>query len=339
MIVNAIKKVITGENLTPEACYGAMDDIMGGRATAAQIASFITALRMKGETIEEIAACAQVMRDRVVRVEVDDSNMVDTCGTGGDGARTFNISTTAAFVVAGAGVTVAKHGNRSVSSQSGSADLFQALGVNIDAVVPVVRRCLREVGIGFLFAPLLHGAMKHAIGPRREIGIRTVFNVLGPLTNPAGAKRQVIGVYAPELTESLCHVLQTLESVRAYVVHGEDGLDEITLTGKTRVSELYRGRVQTFDFDPRDLGFSLCDAADLKGGDVETNAAITLAILQGEKGPRRDITLLNAAAALVVAGRADSLEQAVELARQSIDSGGAMEKLEALKQAARLPTA
>ena len=195
MIVNAIKKIVERENLTRDECYSAMDDIMGGNATPAQIASFITALRMKGETVEEIAACAQVMRDRLVRIHVDAEHLVDTCGTGGDGAHTFNISTTVAFVVAGAGITVAKHGNRSVSSQSGSADLFAALGVNIEAGKPVVERCLRDVGIGFLFAPLLHGAMKHAIGPRREVGIRTVFNILGPLTNPAGAPCQVIGVY------------------------------------------------------------------------------------------------------------------------------------------------
>jgi anthranilate phosphoribosyltransferase len=332
MIVNAIKRAVDGDSLSREECYSAMDDIMGGRATPAQIASFITALRIKGETVEEITACAQVMRDRVIRVEIDDEGLVDTCGTGGDGARTFNISTTAAFVVAGAGIPVAKHGNRSVSSQSGSADLFHALGVNINAGVPVVKRCLREIGIGFLFAPLLHGAMKHAIGPRREIGIRTVFNILGPLTNPAGATRQVIGVYSSELTEPLCQVLHELGCRKAYVVHGHDGLDEITLTAKTRISKLSRGRIQSFDFDPRELGFSLCASQDLKGGDASLNAKITRAILEGEKGPKRDVTLLNAAAAIVVAGKEQTLEGAVELARRSIDTGNAMEKLEALKR-------
>jgi anthranilate phosphoribosyltransferase len=332
MIVNAIKKIVEGVNLTREECYGAMDDIMGGRATPAQIASFITALRIKGETVEEIAACAQVMRDRVVQVHTDRENLVDTCGTGGDGARTFNISTTAAFVVAGTGLTVAKHGNRSVSSQSGSADLFAALGVDIEAKIPVVERCLNEVGIGFLFAPLLHGAMKHAIGPRREIGVRTVFNILGPLTNPAGAPYQVIGVYDENLTETLCEVLGGLGSRRAYVVHGYDGLDEITLTGKTRISELKNGRVWTFDLDPEEFGFHYCSAEDLKGGDAAANAKITLAILNGEQGPKRDVTLLNAAAAIHVAGQTQSMKEALVAAAESIDSGKAMEKLNALKK-------
>ena len=332
MIVNAVKKLVIGTNLSREECYGAMDDIMGGRATPAQIASFITALRIKGETVEEIAACAQVMRDRVVRVHVEAEDLVDTCGTGGDGARTFNISTTAAFVVAGAGITVAKHGNRSVSSQSGSADLFAALGVNIQAGIPVVERCLREVGIGFLFAPLLHGAMKHAIGPRQEIGIRTVFNILGPLTNPAGAPNQVIGVYDPELTETLCQVLRELGSRRAYVVHGCDGLDEITLTGTTRVSELKNNRIWTFNLDPAEFGFRYCRPEDLKGGDAETNAKITLSILNGEPGPKRDVILLNAAAAIYVAGRSKSLKEGLAAAADSIESGRAMNKLEALKR-------
>ncbi|PIS37216.1 MAG: anthranilate phosphoribosyltransferase [Nitrospirae bacterium CG08_land_8_20_14_0_20_52_24] len=332
MIVNAVKKLVVGTNLSREECYGAMDDIMGGRATPAQIASFITALRIKGETVEEIAACAQVMRDRVVRVHVEAEDLVDTCGTGGDGARTFNISTTAAFVVAGAGITVAKHGNRSVSSQSGSADLFAALGVNIQAGIPVVERCLREVGIGFLFAPLLHGAMKHAIGPRQEIGIRTVFNILGPLTNPAGAPNQVIGVYDPELTETLCEVLRELGSRRAYVVHGCDGLDEITLTGTTRVSELKNNRIWTFNLDPAEFGFRYCRPEDLKGGDAETNAKITLSILNGEPGPKRDVILLNAAAAIYVAGRSKSLKEGLAAAADSIESGRAMNKLEALKR-------
>ena len=332
MIVNAVKKLVVGTNLSREECYRAMDDIMGGRATPAQIASFITALRIKGETVEEIAACAQVMRDRVVRVHVEAEDLVDTCGTGGDGARTFNISTTAAFVVAGAGITVAKHGNRSVSSQSGSADLFAALGVNIQAGIPVVERCLREVGIGFLFAPLLHGAMKHAIGPRQEIGIRTVFNILGPLTNPAGAPNQVIGVYDPELTETLCEVLRELGSRRAYVVHGCDGLDEITLTGTTRVSELKNNRIWTFNLDPAEFGFRYCRPEDLKGGDAETNAKITLSILNGEPGPKRDVILLNAAAAIYVAGRSKSLKEGLAAAADSIESGRAMNKLEALKR-------
>ncbi len=332
MIVNAIKKLVDGKDLGREECYGAMDDVMGGRATPAQIGSFITALRIKGETVEEITACARVMRDRVIRVRVEREGLVDTCGTGGDGSRTFNISTTAAFVAAGAGVPVAKHGNRSVSSQSGSADLFEALGVNIQAALPVVRRCIREAGIGFLFAPLLHGAMKHAIGPRREIGIRSVFNILGPLTNPAGADRQVLGVYDESLTEKLCFVLGELGSRRAYVVHGHDGLDEITLTGKTKVSELKDGGVLTFDLDPKELGFAYCRLDELRGGDAEANAGITLSILRGEPGPRRDVTLLNAAAAIYVAGKTPSLKAALEQARESVDSGSALKKLELLKR-------
>ncbi|NOY53673.1 MAG: anthranilate phosphoribosyltransferase [Deltaproteobacteria bacterium] len=337
MIVNAIKKIVEREDLDREACYGAMDDIMGGRATPAQIASFITALRMKGETVEEIAACARVMRDRLIRVEVDREGLVDTCGTGGDGARTFNISTTAAFVVAGAGIPVAKHGNRSVSSKSGSADLFAALGVNIEAGIDVVKRCIAEAGIGFLFAPLLHGAMKHAIGPRREIGIRTVFNILGPLTNPAGAKRQVVGVFSGELTEPICEVLNELGCERAYVVHGHDGLDEITATGGTRISELKNGRVLTFDLDPADYGFPCCRSGDLRGGDAKLNAGITLAILNGETGPKRDVTLLNAAAAIHVGGVGKDFGEALDAARESIDSGRALKCLEEMKRISNEP--
>ena len=335
MIVETIRRLVEGRDLSGEECAAAMDEIMAGKATPAQVAAWITALRVKGETVEEIAACARVMRSRAVQVQAPSGDVIDTCGTGGDGARTFNISTTAALVVAGAGVAVAKHGNRSVSSACGSADLLAALGVRIDAPLVVVERCLREAGIGFLFAPLLHGAMKHAVGPRREIGIRTVFNILGPLTNPAGARRQLLGVYEGGLTEPLCRVLDDLGSIRALVVHGHDGLDELTLTGPTRVSELDRGRIRTYDVDPTDLGLARCTAEELRGGDAQENARITLEILKGAVGPRRDVTLLNAAAALYVAGKVGTLEQGLVLAAESVDSGAALAKLESLRSLSR----
>ncbi len=255
MIKEAISKVVDGENLTEEEAIATMNEIMSGEATPAQIASFITALRLKGETIEEITGCARVMREKATRISTNHPLVVDTCGTGGDGAHTFNISTTAAFVVAGAGVPVAKHGNRSVSSSCGSADVLKALGVNIEVEPDVVSNCINEIGIGFLFAPLLHGAMKYAIGPRREIGIRTIFNILGPLTNPASAQAQVLGVYDGSLTEPLAQVLNNLGSTRVFVVHGEDGLDEITTTTNTRISELADGVVRTYTLSPTEFGF------------------------------------------------------------------------------------
>ncbi len=332
MIQEAISKVVEGRHLTESEAVQAMESIMSGGATPAQIGSFITALRMKGETIGEITGCARVMREKATRIPTQHPLVVDTCGTGGDGAHTFNISTVAAFVVAGAGVPVAKHGNRSISSKCGSADVLRELGVDIEADVDTVSRCIDEVGIGFMFAPLLHSAMKYAIGPRREIGIRTIFNALGPLTNPAGAQAQVLGVYSAELVEPLAQVLQRLGSKAAFTVHGNDGLDEITTTTTTQVSELREGNIQSYVLDPREYGISLVDPDELKGGDAAENARIALDVLQGEKGPQRDIVLLNAAAALVVGGKAGDLGHGIDVAAKVIDAGDALQKLVALKE-------
>ncbi len=333
MIREAISKVVDGADLSQEEAAATMNEIMSGEATPAQIACFITALRIKGETVDEITGCAKVMREKVTRIESQADLLVDTCGTGGDGAHTFNISTTAALVAAGAGLHIAKHGNRSVSSRSGSADVLKALGVNIEADAATVARCIDEVGIGFLFAPALHPAMKYAIGPRREIGIRTIFTILGPLTNPAGAKVQVLGVYAPELTGTLANVLKNLGSDHVFVVHGADGLDEITITDKTYVSQLADGQVRSFTVDPEDFGISRSDISSLVGGTAEENARMTLDILKGEKGPKRDIVLLNSAAAIMAGGKAANLVEGIQLAAESIDSGKALEKLELLKKA------
>jgi anthranilate phosphoribosyltransferase len=308
-----------------------MDEIMSGNATDAQIASFITALRLKGETVEEITGFTKIMREKATHLKAK-GPVIDTCGTGGDGAHTFNISTISAFIAAGAGAIVAKHGNRSVSSSCGSADCLKALGVNITAPVEKVEECLNEVGISFLFAPLLHASMKYAIGPRREIGIRTVFNILGPMTNPAGAKAQLIGVYAMELTETMARVLKNLGSLHVMVVHGMDGLDEISITGPTRITELKEGQINTYQINPEDFGFSLARPEELKGGEAEVNASLCKAILTGEKGPKRDICLLNAGAAIYVADLAKNLAEGIEKARESIDSGTAMTKLEKLRQ-------
>lgn len=332
MIKELISKVIEKEDLTEEEATAVMNEIMEGEATPAQIAAFLTALRLKGESVEEITGFARVMREKATRVRVKEKTVVDTCGTGGDGTHTFNISTVAAFVVAGAGLVVAKHGNRSVSSKCGSADLLEALGVKIDADLGKVEECLKEVGIGFLFAPLLHGAMKYAIGPRREIGVRTVFNILGPLTNPAGANAQVLGVYAPELTETLSGVLRNLGSEHAFLVHGSDGLDEITLTGKTKVSELKEGEIANYFISPEDFGMRACEAEDLKGGTVQENAGIALDILKGKEGPKREVVLLNAASAIVAGGEAKDLAEGIEKAAASVDFGKAQEKLELLKK-------
>ena len=329
-IQEAIAKVIEGKDLRRDEMTDAMNQIMSGEATDAQIGAFLIALRVKGESVDEIAGAASVMREKATPIATKHDVIVDTCGTGGDHSGTFNISTTAAFVVAGAGLCVAKHGNRSVTSQSGSADVLKALGVNIEASPETVSRCLDDVGIGFLFAIALHGAMKYAIGPRREIGARTIFNALGPLSNPAGATRQVVGVYSAALTETLAGVLATLGSERAFVVHGSDGLDEMTLTGPTRVSELKAGSVSTYDVLPGDFGLAQASADALKGGDADYNAEITRSILNGEEGPRRDIVLLNAAAAIVAGDKAGDLNEGVQVAAEVIDSGKALEKLDAL---------
>ena len=319
----------------------AMEAIMSGAATNAQIAAFLTALRMKSETVEELIGFAQVMRQKVVRIRTrgdevaaltgtDREMLIDTCGTGGDATGTFNVSTATAFVVAGAGLRVAKHGNRSVSSLCGSADVVEALGINLELTPQKVGRCVDEVGVGFLYAPLLHTAMKHVMPARREMGIRTVFNMLGPLTNPAGANAQIIGVYSAALTEPLARVLAELGTVRAFVVHGSDNLDEISNTGESRVSEVREGLVRTFAVRPEDFGMPRAAIADLRGGDREQNAQIIRGLLDGEPGPRRDIVLMNAAAALVAGGRARELKEGVALAGQSIDAGAARGKLQAL---------
>lgn len=346
MIKTAIQKVVDGQDLSEEEMEAAMDVIMSGQATPAQIGSFITALRLKGETIEEITGAARVMREKATKIAVDKSlvsidrddinldkeTIVDTCGTGGDGTNTFNVSTTTAFVVAGCGLRVAKHGNRSVSSQCGSADVIESLGVKLDVSPKVVEECLNQVGIGFLFAPALHGAMKYAIGPRKEIGIRSIFNILGPLTNPAGANVQVLGVYDKYLTPILAEVLNRLGSRSAFVVYGEDGLDEVSITGRTFVSELKNGKVSNYSIEPEDFGLSRASISEIKGGDAETNRQIVLDVLQGEPGAPRDIVLLNAAAALVAAGMAGDFHEGIKQAAEAIDSGQAMKKLAALRE-------
>ena len=332
-IQDAVATLIEGRDLARAEMVDVMNQLMSGSATDAQIGAFLVALRLKGETVEEIAGAAEVMRQKATRIPTRHDVIVDTCGTGGDGSGTFNISTAAAFVAAGAGLCVAKHGNRAASSRCGSADVLKGLGVNIEASPETVSRCLDDVGIGFLFAPALHGAMKYAIGPRREIGIRTVFNALGPLTNPAGAKRQIIGVYDGALTETLAGVLARLGSERAFVVHGRDGLDEITTTAPTRVSELKDGTVSTYEIAPEDFGISTASADDLKGGDVDVNTDIVRAVLKGEPGPRLDIVLLNAAAAIVAGGLAGDMAEGISIARETVHSGRATEKLDALKAA------
>jgi anthranilate phosphoribosyltransferase len=332
MIAAAIGKLVEQQHLTEDEAAQAMRQIMEGGATPAQIAAFLIALRIKGETIEEITGCARVMREKATPIRAPFPNVVDTCGTGGDGAQTFNISTTAAFVVAGAGVPVAKHGNRSVSSRCGSADLLQALGVTIELSPEMAEKCLAEVGITFLFAPLFHSAMKFAIGPRREIGVRTIFNILGPLTNPAAARHQLLGVYRQELTAPMARVLGNLGAIRAFVVHGTDGLDEITTAGETHITVLDADKITAIVISPEQFGLRRVPKGALAGGDAAQNAAITMAVLQGNPGPHRDVVLLNAAAALAVSGVVPDLHAGLQLAAQSIDSGAALEKLRRLQQ-------
>ena len=326
---DAIARTVGGEDLRADEAHGIMSLIMAGEATDAQMGGLLVALRVKGETIDEIAGFARAMQERSIRVEASADPLVDVCGTGGDASGTFNISTTVAFVAAGAGLAVAKHGNRSVSSRCGSADVLEALGVDLRLRPGDVGRCIDQVGIGFLYAPTLHPAMKHAIGPRRELGIRTVFNLLGPLTNPARASVQLLGVYAPELTETMVEVLHALGSRSAFVVHGS-GLDEFSTLGTNRVSRLADGRVSTFDLEPETLGFEPAGLADLAGGDAVENARILRSVLSGERGPKRDVVLLNAAAVLVAAGRAPDLAAGIEIAASSIDTGAALERLESL---------
>ncbi len=329
MIKEAINTLVRGNSLTMEQAADVMKEIMDGEATPAQFGSFVTALRLKGETVEEIAGMARVMREKSVPVSVS-GPLVDTCGTGGDSSKTFNISTTAAFVVAGAGLKVAKHGNRGMSSGCGSADVLDALGVKIELGAKEVEKCLEYVGIGFMFAPVFHPAMKYAAPSRKEIGIRTVFNILGPMTNPAGAQSQLLGVFEESLVMKMAQVLCLLGCQHALVVHGEDGLDEITLGGKTTVCELKGEEISRYYIDPEDFGFPRTGLSSLRGGPPQENADILRRVLRGEKGPYRDIVLVNAAATLVAGDLAKDLEKGVRLASEAIDSGGAMEKLEGL---------
>jgi anthranilate phosphoribosyltransferase len=330
MLREAIKKASARQNLTQEESEAAMEEIMAGNATGAQIGCYLTALKMKGETVEEITGAAKVMRNKALQVNLNsnDEALLDTCGTGGDGSGTFNISTTVAFILAGAGVRVAKHGNRSVSSSCGSADVLRELGANLEQSPETVGQCIKETGFGFLFAPMFHVAMKHAAGPRQEMGIRTLFNVLGPLTNPAGASCQLLGVYDGELTEPIARALKGLGIKSAMVVHGLDGLDEISLSSPTKISRLSQHNVTTTYFNPEDVGISKRSLDDIKGGSVKENAVHLLNVLEGKPGPRRDITLINAAAALVVAHRAEDMANGMQLAAQCVDSGAARNKLD-----------
>lgn len=335
-IKQAIGKVVLQQDLSEGEMVEVMNEIMGGEATPAQIGSFITGLRMKGETVEEITGAVRVMRAKATSIDsgvnvAQGEILVDTCGTGGDGSGTFNVSTTTAFVVAGAGLPVAKHGNRSVSSHCGSADVLEAAGVSLNLSPEQVGRCIREVGIGFLFAPALHGAMKHAIGPRREIGIRTIFNILGPLTNPAGANVQVLGVFDRQLIEPMAKVLGKLGSKRALVVHGEGNLDELTITGKTHIADLHNGQVTSYSISPEDVGLSRATIDELRGGaTAEESAAQLRNVLGGEKGAKRDMVLLNSGAALMAAGICADLKAGVIQAAEIIDSGKALERLDRL---------
>lgn len=332
MIKDAIAKLADGADLSEKETEEVMLEIMEGQATPAQVSAFLMGLRVKGETMEEIAGAVRAMRAKATRVRVGAKGVLDTCGTGGDRSHTFNISTTAAFVAAGAGLTVAKHGNRSVSSKCGSADVLTALGVKIDLPPERVADCIDEIGIGFLFAPLYHGAMKYCAGPRQEIGIRTLLNILGPLTNPAGAALQVVGVFDERLTDTLCRVLVHLGAQQCFVVHGMDGLDEITLTDRTRVAEGKRGVVSSYFIEPKDFGLARIPLKELVGGMAEENARIVRDILQGRRGPKRDVVCLNAAPALVAGGFARTLQEGYQQAAKVIDSGAAAEKLDKLIQ-------
>ena len=330
MIRDAIESLVAGRSLASEQASGVMEEIMGGKATPAQIAAFITALRIKGETVDEIVGLARVMQAKAVPVKITQP-VVDTCGTGGDKSSSFNISTTAAFIAAGAGLKVAKHGNRAMSSRCGSADVLEALGVNIELGAEAVAQCLETAGIGFMFAPLFHPAMKYATTPRREIGIRTVFNILGPLVNPAHAEYQAIGVPNEELGEKIASVLHKLGTKHALVVHGRDGMDEISISGKSLVWDItQQGVSPPYEISPQYFGFREADVTEIKGGTPEDNARILRSILKGERGPRRDIAIMNAAAAIVAANRASDLKESARIAEEAIDSGQALEKLDAL---------
>lgn len=330
MLGTVIEKVIKKQNLTEKEMMMVMEIIMDGGATVSQIGGLLVALRMKGESIEEITGCAKVMRRRALSVEIDCDYAIDTCGTGGDGANTFNVSTAAAFVAAAAGVTVVKHGNRSVSSKCGSADVLEQFGVNIGLTAVEVQRCVEKLNIGFIFAPNFHHAMRHAMAPRKELGIRTIFNILGPLTNPAAIKGQILGVYEERLTVPMAEALKNLGIEKAMVVHGLDGLDEITVTTKTKVSELKDGFVNSYYIDPRDFGLSLRSHEELKGGTPHENAEIIKDIFHSNKGAKRDMLLLNAGAAIYVGKQAATLAEGIDRAKETIDGGLAMKKLNQL---------
>lgn len=332
---HVLKEVVAGRSLSSRDAESAMARIMAGEATPAQIAGLLVALRVKGETVEEIAGFARAMRGAAPLLDLERDDLVDTCGTGGDGANTFNISTTAALIAAGAGVPVAKHGNRAVSSACGSADVLEALGVHLVSGQDALQRCLAAANIAFLFAPAQHPAMKHAIGPRRELGLRTVFNLLGPLTNPAGARRQVVGVYDEALVEPMAEVLGQLGAIHAMVVHGAGGLDEISTLGPTQVAEWRDGALRSYTIAPADHGVDLVDVAAIGGSDGERNAELVLAVLDGEPGARRDIARLNGAAAVYVSGRVDSFDEAMAVATHSIDGGAARRALDALVTTSR----
>ncbi len=330
MIKPVLRKLLAKENLTQTEAMGAMDCIMSGNATQSQIGGFLTALGYKGETTEEIIGFAKAMREKAAKVEHSLPYCIDTCGTGGDGAKTFNISTAAAFVAAAAGAKIAKHGNRAMSSNSGSADVLEALGVIIDLTAAQVGKCLEEVGIGFMFAQLFHQSMRHAAGVRKELGVRTVFNILGPLTNPAGAKGQLLGIFDGNLTGTIVEALRGLGTERAMVVHGCDGLDEITTTGPTKIAELKDGRITEYYLDALDLGIPRAASKDISGGDAAYNAGLIRSILSGKPGAGRDIVLVNAAAALYVAKQADTLQEGIVTAARVIDNGKAAAKLDEL---------
>jgi anthranilate phosphoribosyltransferase len=330
MIKEAIQKLVEKNDLSKQEAYECVMEIMSGKTSEILISSFLTALRMKGETIPEIAGCAKAMREMATKISTKNNNLIDTCGTGGDSMGTFNISTVSALIAASAGARVAKHGNRAVSSKSGSADVLKALGVNIEAPKEKLEKCLDEIGIAFLFAPLLHSAMKYAMPIRKELGMRTVFNILGPLTNPAGAKRQLLGVYRPILTETLANVLLDLGTERAMVVHGIGGLDEMSTLGDTKVTEIKDGKIHSYTFNLESVGMSISSSEDLSGGDADNNAIIVRLILDGNKGPKRDIAVLNAGAALYISGIAESIIDGIKKSSDAIDSGVSKKKLQEL---------
>lgn len=344
MIKTAIARVVRGEDLSEREMERVMDEILSGLGTDAQIAALVTALRIKGETVDELTGAARSLRAKAVRlnlkknlinidrdeINIEEETILDTCGTGGDSTRTFNVSTATAFVAAGAGVKVAKHGNRAVSSLCGSADVLENLGVNLNLSSTDVERSIQEIGIGFLFAPLFHGAMKYAAKPRQEIGIRTIFNLLGPLTNPAGASAQVLGVYAPELTEKMARVLKRLGTKEAFVVCGQGTFDEISICGLSRISHLTNGQVNTYDLSPEELGFKRAAPETIAGGNALENARIIRTLLNGETGPKRDMVLLNTAAAFRAVGLDKDFKEGIKRGQDSIDSGRARQKLDQL---------